>query len=187
MLERLRVLGHVLRVEVADGVDQLLPVFGRVSDRQHLIGRVDLDRRDVELERRMRRLQVEARQPADRHQIRDHHELDLDPLAELALGQKNLSIADVQAGNRVRRVHVDVEIDAHLLLAVGNGSAFALSYLLVVLEVVRRPVERRVHHSQLDPDRIDVATGEIIRTGPRVGGVEGERAVRPEDVRRAHA
>ncbi len=187
VLERLGVLRHVLRVEVTDRVDQFLAVALRVCDRQDLVGRVDLYGRNVQLELRMRRLEIEAREAGHCHHARHHVKLQLHPLGELALLEEDLLVADDELGDGVLRVDHHLEVDADLLVLIGHFLAGALRDLLVVLEVVRRTVDRRVDDSVHDLHRIYVASADVAPALERVRRVVRERPVGPKDVRRAHA
>ena len=187
MLKRLRVLRHILCVEMPNRVDEFLPILRRVRDGKNLVCSIDLDRADVELELRVSRFEKETHDAAYGHGSRHDLEVYLDPLAEFALRENDLTVADDYLGDGVLRVDEDLKIKSDLLLSVRDSLPRPLLDSLVVLEVVRRPGEFRIDDAVHYAHGVDLAARDIVRAGPRIGRVERERSVRPEDVRCAHS
>ena len=170
--ERLGVLGHPLRVEAAAGLRQLGGVGGRRRDRRVGRHRVVVDRRDVDLELGLDRLEVEAADGVERL-ARDHRELDRDPVAPLADLQHELGrVLDLELGGLDLGLDVDLEVDGQPLLLLEQRVVGAVELLL--------------GHAVVDVPLVDVAAGQALGGVEELRGVEREEA-RAVEIGRAHA
>ena len=167
----LRILGHPLGVEAVHRLRQLRGEVRRRRDGRRGRHRIVVDRTHVELELRFERAQVHA---TDAPQMlgRHHLEVDLEPVAPLPHPEHDLLVADLYLGALGFRIEVDREGGGQLLRLtqqrVGGPQQFGLDHIVVDIQFD-------------DVTAADIAVGEQFR------GVEGERALGAEDIRRAHA
>ena len=170
--ERLGVFGHALRVEAAALFGQLGGVGGGRRDRRVGRHRVVVDRRDVDLELGLDRLEVEA---ADGVELlaRDHRELDRDPVAPFTHFQHELRrVLDFELGGADLGLDVDLEVDGESLLLLEQRVLGAVELLL--------------RHAVVDVPLVDVAAGQALGGVEELGGVEREEA-RTVEIGRPHA
>ena len=163
--------GHALRVEAVDRLREFGREVGRRRDRRRGRDRIVVDRADVELELRLERAQVH---PADAAQVlgRHHLEVDLEPVAPLADLQHDLLVAELDLGALRLRIEVDGE---------RHGQLLGLAQQRVV-----GPEQLGLDHVVVDVEFDDVAAADVP-VGEQLRRVEGEGAVRAQDVARAHA
>lgn len=171
--EGLGIFGDTLGVEGAHVADEFTRVVLRGGEGQRGIGRVDVDRRDVQLELRAGLLQVEAADAGNAFHAGNKSKSDADPRAPLAGCQNELLALDGETHYGLVGVPVDSERYGQLRVTPAKG--------------IWRSVELRLDTIIRGLYRIDHAAAHGAGSESGIVRIERESAVASKEVGRAQA
>ena len=141
--------------------------------RQRGIGGIDVDGRNIQLESRMRLLEIEAADPFHVSDKRNQLKLNVDPVAPFAFAQHEFLVLHGEFGDRLQRIDGDrerLERRRRSLAKCVVGTDQLCGHL-------------RIFHL----DRDNLPAFNRASSGHRVVGVKGKCAVAAAQVGRAHA
>ncbi len=198
LVEGPRGLGPPQRAIGADPVEQLARQRLGGGHRRGRVGRVPVDRRDVELQVRAGLDQHQLRHAVDAHQ-RIGREVEIDPLAPLALGQVHRLARDLDVGraglavprdrNRHPQFFVGRQRAEPFVVGVGKRRVGAQLALLLPDDRVRWPDDVGLGDVAVEDEPAQDAAklGVAFLVAAQVRREVVERAHRPADVREGQA